>query len=179
MKKLIFAFPLLLTLLTACSDKEDNSPEAEWKKSNIEFVTRAEAATENGTKVYTKIVPDWAPSTMVLMKWHNDRRLTADNLVPFSNSTCDLKYEFEDIDGNKLGDSYSSTTYGDSIYRARPDINIIGMWAALTSMHVGDSVTMIIPPDAGYGARDNGIIPANSTLIYHVKLKSIVKYEIP
>ncbi len=83
----------------------------------------------------------------------------------------------EDIEGKSLGNSYSTTTYGDSIYQSRPNNNIVGMWAALTSMHVGDSVTMVIPAKSGYGASAVGSIKPYSALIYHVKMKSIPAYD--
>ncbi len=40
-------------------------------------------------------------------------------------------------------------------------------------LNVGDSVTLTIPPDLGYGARKMGVIPANSVLIFDVKLVAI------
>lgn len=178
MRKILFAMPLLALVLTGCFDSaDDNIDYSEWKRQNDEYVSRMEALTENGKKVYTKITPSWAPGNFVLVKWHNDRSLTEKNLSPLSNSLVNIKYEMEDINGNSLGDSYSSTTYGDSIYQSRPNQNIVGMWAAMTSMHVGDSVTMVIPAMSAYGNTSRGDIQPFSTLIYHVKMKSIPAYE--
>ncbi|MCK5855968.1 MAG: FKBP-type peptidyl-prolyl cis-trans isomerase [Bacteroidales bacterium] len=42
-------------------------------------------------------------------------------------------------------------------------------------MHVGDSALLTIPPEIGYGERDMGQIPPNSTLIFTVKLVKIEK----
>lgn len=163
--------------MNGCLGDDDSSLDyAEWRTRNDEYVTRMEALTENGEKVYTKVVPDWAPGNSVLIKWHNDRSLTQNNLYPLSNSTVNIKYEMEDIDGNALGNSYSAT---DSIYQSRPNNNIVGMWAAMTQMHVGDSVTMVIPYASAYGATGRGSILPFTTLIYHVKMKEIVKYELP
>lgn len=40
-------------------------------------------------------------------------------------------------------------------------------------LHVGDKATFVIPPEIGYGSRNMGSIPANSTLIFDVELLEI------
>lgn len=177
MKKLIYIIPFLALLASSCIKDEDSVSYTEWKAQNEEYMLKMQDLTENGQKVYTKITPDWAPGNYVLIKWHNDRALTADNLKPLSNSTVNIKYEMEDIEGKSLGNSYSSTTYGDSIYQSMPNENIVGMWIALTNMHVGDTVTMVIPAGSAYGANSAGSIKPYSALIYHVKMKGVPKYE--
>lgn len=177
MKKLLYIIPLMAAFLTACIDSDDTPNYVEWKKQNEDYVRKMEDLTENGQKVYTKFVPDWAPNDFVLIKWHNDRSLTEKNLKPLSNSTVNIKYEMEDINGKALGNSYSNNTYGDSIYQSKPNENIIGMWVALTNMHVGDSVTMVIPAESAYGSSSVSSIEPFSTLIYHVKMKGVPKYE--
>ncbi len=42
-------------------------------------------------------------------------------------------------------------------------------------LHVGDKATFIIPPKLGYGKKNLGAIPANSTLIFEVELLKIDK----
>lgn len=176
MKKFLYLIPVLALLMGSCLSNDDPVSYAEWKKQNEDFVQRMENLTEDGQKVYTKIVPDWSPRDFVLLKWHNDRSLTEKNLQPLSNSTVDIKYEMEDIEGNSLGNSYSSVA-GDSIYQSRPNENIAGMWIALINMHVGDSVTMIIPAESAYGSASISPIKPYSTLIYHVKMKGVPKFE--
>lgn len=51
---------------------------------------------------------------------------------------------------------------------------IVGWQIALTQMHVGDHWIVYIPYEVGYGTRDNGPIPAYSTLIFEVKLVAIM-----
>lgn len=58
---------------------------------------------------------------------------------------------------------------------------IKGWDEGIAMMKVGDSATLIIPPAIGYGERDMGTIPANSTLIFDVKLEGVkeVKQPVP
>lgn len=177
MRKLLFIIPVLAVVLSGCLGDNKNDYYSEWKRQNDAYLADLESKTASGTSEYTRIIPDWAPQNSVYVKWHNDRSATAKNLSPLSNSTVDITYAMENINDEALGDSYSSTTWGDSIYRSRPNQNIAGMWIAMLNMHVGDSVTMVIPYTSGYGAREMGKIKPYSNLIYHVKMKAIPKYE--
>lgn len=173
----VLAAAALATAAGCTEDAPDDT--SEWRQKNKEYVEAKGAETVGGVPVYTRISPSWAPQAYVLMKWHNDRSLTANNLQPLDNSTCDVKYEFEDVEGTVLQTSYNMQTYGDSIYRTQPCNTVIGFWTALRNMHVGDSVTVIMPAEAAYGATAYGIVKSYSTLIYHIKLKGIPAFEIP
>ena len=182
--KLKEVLPMLLLCgaglaLTACFDDSDPIAEQykEWKEQNEQYLAEAEAQIDaDGKPYYTKIVPDWAPNAYVLMHWHNDRTQTENNLSPMDNSTVSITYELFDIEGKRISDSFSNI---DSLYTSRPSSNIIGVWAGLTHMHIGDSVTMVMPADAGYGEYPNQGIKPYSTLIYNIKLKAIPAYEVP
>lgn len=50
---------------------------------------------------------------------------------------------------------------------------IAGFQIALLSMHVGDLWRIYIPAEMGYGSRNAGDIPANSTLIFDIKLIAV------
>ena len=176
MTKIIYALPLLLLGLTSCLGDDDKDPYKEWRIKNDNCTATLASEVAAGISEYTKVVPSWATSNSVFIKWHNDRALTAANLTPLSNSTVNITYQMEDIEGNDLGDSFTSLL-GDSIYQSKPNQNIVGMWAAMLEMHVGDSVTMVIPYISGYGAREMKKIKPYSNLIYHVKMKEVVKYE--
>lgn len=165
--------------LTSCFNDEDPIYEKykEWREQNDAYLEEAQAMkNEDGTAFYTKVVPSWAPNTYVLIHWHNDRALTASNLSPMDNSTTKITYELFDIEGERLSDSFSSR---DSVYTSLPSSNIIGMWAGLTHMNVGDTVTMVMPASAGYGISTMGKIKPYSTLVYNVKLKAVSAYEVP
>lgn len=162
--------------LTSCLGNDDDSFDYDaWINLNETYYTRMEDTVgADGKKVFEKISPVWAPGVTILAQWHNDRSLTAGNLIPMDNSTVDVVYECRYVNDVVL--DYSAKR--DTVYRCKPNENIVGFWAMLTNMHVGDSVTCVIPTTAAYGASSSGVIPY-STLIYHMKLKSIYRYEMP
>jgi len=170
--------PASLLLMSSClSDDGIDNDYREWYQKNIDYITKVENATVNGVKEYDKVVPAWDQASFTLMKWHNDRSLTASRLSPLDNSTIAVKYLLTNIEGDTIDSSYGMTVYGDSIYHCRPNQMITGFWIATTSMHVGDSVTAVIPYTSGYGASSSGSVLPYSTLIFQIKLDSIIAYE--
>lgn len=174
---LYFAFALIVApFLTSCIGNNDDEKYdyTDWIYQNETYFTRMQDTIgADGQKVYEKLTPVWAPSVSILATWHNDRSLTAGNLVPMDNSTLDIKYEGRYYNGIRFDSSYLNQ---DSIYTCRPSSMIVGFWTMLTNMHVGDSVTCVIPAVAGYGASSSGVMPY-STLVFDIKLQSIKAYE--
>lgn len=175
MKKILFIFPVLAMALTSCLDDPETVDYKGWWEENNKYVETIAAATQNGKKEYKEVVAPWAPKNPVYIKWHNDTTATSKNLQPLPNSTVTIKYKLENIKGEALDSSFLST---DSAYTSKPLNNILGMQVAMTNMHVGDSVTLVIPSVSGYGAVSSGSVLPFSTLIFHMKMKRVDKYDI-
>ncbi len=175
---------LIAPCMTSCLGDDDNTYDyTDWMNQNESYYTRMEDTIgADGKKVFERITPVWAPGVTILAQWHNDRSLTAANLSPMDNSTVKVQYVASYVNGVTLDSSSwahsgSSWDLSDSTYICKPSDNIVGFWTMLTNMHVGDSVTCVIPMNAAYGASSTSVIPY-STLIYHMKLKAITAYEV-
>lgn len=157
--------------MTSCLGGNNENDYSQWRIENTKYIENAEIEMVDGHLRYEKIVPAWDKSIYALMEWHNDRNATLSQLTPLSNSTIDVKYVLRNIEGDTLDSSAS--------YRLKPNQMITGFWTAVTHMHVGDSVTAIMPYSAGYGEYSSGKVLPYSTLIFDIRLDSIVAYEKP
>ena len=176
MKKLFYTVilaVLAVTMLDSCLGNNVYDEYKDWRQKNDEWFSRQAASG-----LYTKVTAPWDPSATVLMRWHNDRNLTKDNLMPLITSTVDVKYYLRLYDGTPVDSSYYMTSLADSIYRSMVNSNVEGWMIALTNMHVGDSCTVVIPYQQAYGStkRSEVLIPYSS-LVFDVKLVDIYKYK--
>jgi FKBP-type peptidyl-prolyl cis-trans isomerase FklB len=162
-----------ITMLDSCLGNNVYDEYKEWREKNDEWLQQQKASGQ-----YKLVTASWDPSAQVLMRWHNDTMLTRNNLKPLITSTIDVKYKLALYDGTPVDSSYYMTTPADSIYRSMINENVEGWMIALTHMHVGDSCTVIIPYQQGYGStnRSDVLVPY-SNLIFNVKLVDIYKYK--
>lgn len=170
----------LVPALTSCSpdnddDDKDKNIDKAWVSANEAYITQAAALTESdGSPFYESVTAPWNSGATVLMHWFNERALTEGNLRPLLTSTVSVKYHGELINGVRFDDSYSNT---DSLFTTELTSVVEGWTVALTQMHVGDSVRVVIPEGAGYGSTQHGSIPSYSTLVFNIKLVEIPHYE--
>ncbi len=158
------------------SDNNDNI-DWDWLTLNESYYANAALETDSdGNLFYEKIVPEWNEGASILMHFYNDRSLTAGNLQPYLTRTVSAKYELSLADGTAVENSYANT---DSVLTTKVSGLVEGWAIALTNMHVGDSVKVVIPAAQGYGAYSSGAVPAYSTLIFNIKLVDVPAYEVP
>lgn len=193
MRKLIFwllFIALLPSLLISCGKDKDKDEEnkknywveyANWRKNNTEFFeSKYNEIDSTGRLVYERVTPSWDAGSTILMRWYNDRSLTADALSPYETSYVDVIYKGTTYQDTVFDSSYNNTAYGDSIYRSKLSNNIKGWVIAVMNMHVGDHCEVIIPYDCAYGdqMKSNIILPY-STLVFDMKLVGIPGLEKP
>ena len=92
-----------------------------------------------------------------------------DGSTPSRHDQVTVHYKGELLDGTVFDSSYD---------RGQPATfplnRVIPGWTeGLQLMQVGAKYKFYIPPQLGYGSRDMGTIPPNSTLIFQVELLSI------
>ena len=88
----LFAISIALCLLflPSCLGNDGYNDYSEWKALNDDFLKQAETETQEGSLVYSKVVPNWDRNIFVLMQWHNKRTENENKLFPLSNSTVTL-----------------------------------------------------------------------------------------
>lgn len=172
--------PALASLVSCNSDDDDTwSKNKVWREDNVQyFKTMRDSLDADGNLFYQTVYPDWNPSAEILVHYFNDRSLTAGNLRPLYTSTCDVIYYGQLINATPFDSSYRHTEYGKGVMRLTPQKTITGFAIALTSMHVGDSIEVLIPYELAYGDRNSSVIKPYSTLKFNMRLVDIAGYEI-
>lgn len=89
--------------------------------------------------------------------------------APKANDSVTVNYRGSLLDGTLFDSSY---TRGQPT-TMRVNAVIPGWTEALQLMKVGSKWQIFVPPELGYGARQNNQIPPNSTLIFEIELLSI------
>jgi len=85
-----------------------------------------------------------------------------------------------------VGKLQDGTEFDNSVKRGEPIEFPVGQgyvikgWdEGIAMMRVGDKATLVIPPAIGYGDRDMGTIPPNSTLYFDVELVAVKEVKQP
>lgn len=179
MRKLIFFAALAAAAsagFSSCTDSSTWDDYQEWREVNDAWYEEQFLRTNpDGTKYYSLLQPAWYPQSGVLIHYFNDRQLTAGNLQPMLTSTVSVKYH-----GRLYNDvGFDSTTVGSDSVRTFQLTDVIAGWQiALTQMHVGDSVEIVVPYAQGYGYSGNGTIAPFSALKFNIGLTAVPAYEV-
>ena len=144
------------TMMAEAAKRAEQAKAGEWQTA-MEFVKGRKADPGKGSKSATGL-------------WHVDM-VAGEGASPAATDRVKVHYTGWLVNGKKFDSSVdrgSPATFGLN--------QVIKGWTeGLSSMKVGGKRILVIPPELGYGSRDGGTIPANSTLIFEVELLDIVK----
>jgi len=142
----------MLMVATKCNDKAAGS--------------KADAASETTNDTIT------TASGLKYIIWKKGDGAKAD-----AGDKVSVHYAGRLLDGSPFDDSYKR---GQPFSFPLGGGRVIKGWdEGIAYLNVGDSATLIIPSELGYGAADRPTIPANSTLIFDVQLMDVKKVVKP
>ena len=153
MKKIVLLFATGSIICTSCSL---------FKKSQT---------AENGKQEKTQVsAPDGFTATPSGLKYKITNKGTG-TIKPNAGDKVEVHY---------TGKFLNDTVFDSSYKRGKPlpfyigkGMVIKGWDEGIAMLNEGDKATFIIPPEIGYGARQMGSIPPNSTLVFDVELIKI------
>lgn len=146
-------FGWMLTVATKCNDKTKMD----------------KAAEESGSTIGDTITTDSGLKYVIWKKGDGEKAEAGDNVS--------VNYDGRLLDGSQFDSSYKrGKPFSFPLGAGR----VIKGWdEGIAYLNVGDSATLIIPSELGYGSMDRPNIPANSTLVFHVELEDVKKIVKP
>lgn len=142
----------MLTVATKCNDK-----------------VKTDKAGEPDSTLGDTITTDSGLQYIIWKKGDGEKAEAGDNVS--------VNYDGRLLDGSQFDSSYKR---GKPFSFPLGGGRVIKGWdEGIAYLNVGDSATLIIPSDLGYGSMDRPNIPANSTLVFHVELEDVKKVVKP
>jgi FKBP-type peptidyl-prolyl cis-trans isomerase FklB len=186
LRHLTYALLLSVTagFVASCDSDEETTWDKyrDWRETNNQWIKELqEKKNPDGSAYYKAIVPEWNPSSFVLMHFIENDNPESEKapFYPLYSSTCDVRYKLYNCNDSLLDSSTSLTTWGKGIFRAKLNSSsLINGWSvALMNMCVGDSCEVVIPYDLGYGSSSYGSVLPYSNLRFNLRLVDIPYYE--
>ena len=161
-------FCLLAVSLYACSEPATQET-ASAQDSEAPAETSASASTNTSTDLPVPYViadsSDFEDLGAGIKMYVIER---GNGVIPKTGSNVVINYEGRLTDGTVFDGSFDKPGLMDF------NLNqlIPGWQVALTAVESGSKIQVVIPPEMGYGARGQGSIPPNATLIFDIHLVS-------
>jgi peptidylprolyl isomerase/FKBP-type peptidyl-prolyl cis-trans isomerase FklB len=163
----ILALAGLLTL-TACGQSADTTAQLEAMQAS------ADAAASQNLKDGEAYLADIAKQPGIIklpsgVMYKIVSRAPNPGAQPTVSDTVKINYEGKLLNGKVFDSSYDRNEPAEF-----PLGRLVPAWQeVIPLLHVGDEVTLYTPPSQGYGERDMGKIPPNSTLIFRIQLLGV------
>lgn len=157
-----------LLALTACGRSPDTAAQLEAMQVS------ADAAAAQNLKDGEAYLADIAKQPGIIrlpsgVMYRIVSRAPNPGAQPTINDTVKINYEGKLLNGTVFDSSYDRHEPADF-----PLAQLVpALQEVIPLLHVGDEVTLYTPPSQGYGERDMGKIPPNSTLIFRIQLLGV------
>jgi len=157
-----------LLVLTACGQSPDTTAQLEAMQAS------ADAAAAQNLKDGEAYLADIAKQPGIVklpsgVMYRIVSRAPNPGAQPTIDDTVKINYEGKLLNGHVFDSSYARNQPADF-----PLARLVPAWQeVIPLLHVGDEVTLYTPPSSGYGERDMGDIPPNSTLIFRIQLLAV------
>ncbi|MEL6192216.1 MAG: FKBP-type peptidyl-prolyl cis-trans isomerase [Bacteroidota bacterium] len=161
-------FCLLATALFACTEPgtQDQAPEQSAEAPSTPATSSATNTTTDLPVPYVIADSSAFEDLGAGIKMYVIER--GSGVIPKTGSNVVINYEGRLTDGTVFDGSFDKPGLMDF------NLNqlIPGWQVALTAVETGSKIQVVIPPDMGYGARGQGSIPPNATLVFDIHLVS-------
>jgi peptidylprolyl isomerase/FKBP-type peptidyl-prolyl cis-trans isomerase FklB len=157
-----------LLTLTACGQSADTTAQLEAMQAS------ADAAASQNLKDGEAYLADIAKQPGIIklpsgVMYKIVSRAATPGAQPTVSDTVKINYEGKLLNGKVFDSSYARNEPAEF-----PLGRLVPAWQeVIPLLHVGDEVTLYTPPSSGYGERDMGEIPPNSTLIFRIQLLGV------
>jgi peptidylprolyl isomerase len=153
MNKNLVTFLMALCVAFSVAAQKDTKPAKTIQPKTVKLKLNVEQTTASGLKIK-------------LIQEGKGKQATV-------GSTVSVHYVGTLLDGKKFD---SSRDRGEPIKFKLGEGRVIKGWdEGIAMLKVGDKAMFTIPPSIGYGDRDMGSIPPNSTLIFEVELMEVAE----
>ncbi|MEM7513270.1 MAG: FKBP-type peptidyl-prolyl cis-trans isomerase [Bacteroidota bacterium] len=163
-----FIICLLTTALFACSESGTQEKGAEQSTETPSAPTASSATNTTTDLPVPYVIADSSvfEDLGAGIKMYVIER--GSGVIPKTGSNVVINYEGRLTDGTVFDGSFDKPGLMDF------NLNqlIPGWQVALTAVETGSKIQVVIPPEMGYGARGQGSIPPNATLIFDIHLVS-------
>lgn len=157
-----------LLALTACGQSADTAAQLEAMQASADAVAAQNLKDGEAFLIETAKQPGIVKLPSGVM-YKIVSRAPTPGAQPTVSDTVKINYEGKLINGTVFDSSYARNEPAEF-----PLGRLVPAWQeVIPLLHVGDEVTLYTPPSQGYGERDMGKIPPNSTLIFRIHLLGV------
>jgi len=165
----ILSFVLFILLITSCTTNDPFKELEAWKNKNDAYFTNMKDST--GYTLYTIPASSGGGSYYYKITTAGEQN----SISPLSTQKVKVNYRGMLVTGEVFDQSYTTALPTDAAPRTFSANGVIWGWTQnLIQMKVGETRSIVLPQQLGYGSGGNGSIPSYSTTVWVVRLVEVV-----